>query len=256
MKVAHFECFAGIAGDMLLGALVDLGVDLEVLKNELKKLKIDDFDLQAERVLKKGISGTKVHVIYKEGHVHRHLKDIYTILDESELKPAIIEKAKIVFRKIAEAEAKIHNATPEKIHFHEVGAMDAIIDVVGSLIGLDLLGIEEITASPLHTGTGFVRAAHGLLPVPAPATLEILKGVPTYSMGVPKELVTPTGAALITTLAKEFTDRWNMTVDVVGYGAGTRDLEDIPNLLRINVGKKNSSYLATRPAPKVLTVKR
>jgi uncharacterized protein (TIGR00299 family) protein len=239
MKIAHFECFAGIAGDMILGALVDLGVDLEVLKGELQKLKIDNFDLQAEKVMKNGIAGTKVHVIYEEGHVHRHLKDIYTILEPSDLKLEIIEQAKAVFKKIADAEAKIHNTTPEKIHFHEVGAMDAIIDVVGALIGIDQLGIERITASPLHTGTGFVQCAHGMLPVPAPATLEILKGVPTYSLGIQKELVTPTGAALITTLASEFTDQWDMTVEAVGYGAGTRDLEKLPNLVRLNVGKKN-----------------
>lgn len=240
MQIAHFDCFAGIAGDMVLGALVDLGIEVEFLKEELKKLNIDEFDLKAEKVMKNGISGTKVHVLYEEGHVHRHLQDIYTILDGSDLKPAIVEQAKAVFKKIADAEAKIHNSDPFKIHFHEVGAMDAIIDIVGSLIGLDALGLERITASPLHTGTGFVKAAHGMLPVPAPATLEILRGIPTYSMGVQKELVTPTGAALITTVAAEFTDRWEMTAEKVGYGAGTRDLEQIPNLLRLSVGKKNS----------------
>lgn len=239
MKVAYFDCFAGIAGDMILGALVDIGVDLNVLKTELQKLKIDNFDLQAETVMKKGIAGTKVHVIYEEGHVHRHLKDIFAILDDSELKPEIVEQAKKVFQKIAEAEARVHNTTPEKIHFHEVGAMDAIIDVVGTLIGIDQLGVDEIIASPLHTGTGFVQCAHGMMPVPAPATLEILKGVPTYSLGIPKELVTPTGAALITTLASEFTDQWNLTVERVGYGAGTRDLEKLPNLVRLSIGKKN-----------------
>lgn len=239
MNIAYFDCFAGIAGDMILGALVDIGVDLEVLKAELQKLKIDHFDLRAEKVMKKGIAGTKVHVIYEEGHVHRHLKDIDAILDASELKPEIMEQAKKVFRVIAEAEARVHNTTPEKIHFHEVGAMDAIIDVVGTLLGMDQLGVEEIIASPLHTGTGFVQCAHGMMPVPAPATLEILKGVPTYSLGVPKELVTPTGAALITTLASEFTDKWDMTVERVGYGAGTRDLEKLPNLVRLCVGKKN-----------------
>lgn len=239
MKIAYFECFAGISGDMMLGALIDIGVDLELLKSELRKLKIDEFDLRAETVMKKGIAGTKVHVIYEEGHVHRHLQDIAAILDASELKPELREKAKQVFRKLAEAEARVHNTTPEKIHFHEVGAMDAIIDVVGTLIGMDQLGVDEIISSPLHTGTGFVQCAHGMMPVPAPATLAILEGVPTYSLGVPKELVTPTGAALITTLAGEFTDRWDMTVERVGYGAGTRDLENLPNLLRLCIGKKN-----------------
>nr|WP_205665639.1 nickel pincer cofactor biosynthesis protein LarC [Anoxybacter fermentans] len=240
MRIAHFDCFAGIAGDMILGALVDLGIDLEFLKAELKKLNIDDFDFKAERVVKKGVSGTKVHIVYEEGHVHRHLKDIYKILDESDLKSEIVEKAKEVFRKIAEAEAKVHNTTPEKIHFHEVGAMDAIIDVVGTLIGIDQLGVERITASPLHIGTGFVKCAHGMMPVPAPATLEILKGVPTYCWGIKKELVTPTGAALITTLANEFTNLKEMTVETIGYGAGSWDLDEIPNLLRLTVGKKNT----------------
>ncbi|MCK4260444.1 MAG: nickel pincer cofactor biosynthesis protein LarC [Halanaerobiales bacterium] len=240
MKIAHFDCFAGIAGDMILGALVDQGVDLKFLQDELKKLNIDEFELKVERVVKKGVSGTKVHVIFEEGHVHRHLKDIYEILDASDLKVEIIQQAKEVFRKIAVAEAKVHNTTPEKIHFHEVGAMDAIIDVVGTLIGIDQLGVERITASPLHIGTGFVKCAHGMMPVPAPATLEILKGVPTYCQGISKELVTPTGAALITTLAEEFTNHKEMTVESIGYGAGTRDLEQIPNLLRLTVGKKNS----------------
>lgn len=240
MKIAHFDCFAGIAGDMLLGALIDQGVDLEYLKSELKKLKIDEFELQVERVVKKGVSGTKIHVLYEEGHVHRHLKDIHEILDTSDLDLDIITQAKEVFQKIAVAEAKVHNTTPEKIHFHEVGAMDAIIDVVGTLIGIHQLGVEQITASPLHIGAGFVKCAHGMMPVPAPATLEILKGVPTYCRGVKKELVTPTGAALITTLADEFTDQKEMTVDSIGYGAGTRDLDQIPNLLRLTVGKKNN----------------
>lgn len=237
--IAHFECFAGIAGDMLLGALVDQGVELKYIAEELKKLKIDQFELKAEQVIKKGVSGTKVHVIYEEGHVHRHLSDIEEILDQSDLKEDIILQAKQVFKKIAVAEAKVHGTTVDKIHFHEVGAMDAIIDVVGTLIGIDQLGVEEITASPLHTGTGFVKCAHGKMPVPAPATLEILKGIPTYCTGIKKELVTPTGAALITTLASEFTENKAMTVESIGYGAGTRDLEEIPNLLRLKVGKKN-----------------
>ena len=239
MGIAHFECFAGIAGDMLLGALVDQGVDINYLTRELKKLNIDDFELKTEKVIKKGVSGTKVHVIYEEGHVHRHLSDIEEILDESDLKEEIVSQAKQVFKKIAEAEAKVHGTTVDKIHFHEVGAMDAIIDVVGTLIGIDKLEVEEITASPLHTGTGFVKCAHGKMPVPAPATLEILKGVPTYCTGIKKELVTPTGAALITTLASEFTEKKEMTVESIGYGAGTRDLEEIPNQLRLKVGKKN-----------------
>lgn len=239
MRIAHFDCFAGIAGDMILGALVDLGIDLDFLQNELKKLKIDDFELTAEQVVKKGVVGTKVNVIYEEGQVHRHLKDIHLILDESDLNSEIIEQAKEVFEKLAAAEAKIHNTIPEKIHFHEVGAMDAIIDVVGSLIGINELGVERITASPLHIGTGFVKCAHGLMPVPAPATLEILKGIPTYCKGISKELVTPTGAVLIATLADQFTTTREMTVEAIGYGAGTRDLEQIPNLLRLTVGKKN-----------------
>ncbi len=236
MKIAHFQCSAGISGDMMLGALVDAGLDFARLEQEINKLNISGYRLEHHRVVKNGISGTKVDVIINEKHVHRHLRDIKEIIENSNLASLVKEKCSIVFGKIAEAEAKVHNSTKEEIHFHEVGSLDAIIDVVGSVVGLDLLGVEKVTASKIHVGTGYTKCAHGTILLPAPATLELLQGVPVYCQGIEKELVTPTGAALITTLAESFGEMPSMSVTDIGYGAGTRDL-DIPNLLRISLGE-------------------
>ncbi|KZL93620.1 nickel pincer cofactor biosynthesis protein LarC [Clostridium magnum] len=235
MKIAYFQCVAGISGDMVLGSLVDNGLKLNVLKEELMKLRIP-FDLEAEKVMKRGICCTKVNVIVKEEHVHRHLSDIKAIVEESELNPEVKERIIQVFTRLAEAEAKVHNTTVESIHFHEVGALDSIIDICGSVIGMNLLGVEKVYSSPIHVGTGFVECAHGIIPLPAPAVIELLKGVEVYSKGIEKELVTPTGAAIITTLCDEFGKIPNMNIETCGYGAGTRDLE-IPNLLRVCIGE-------------------
>ncbi|ABB16071.1 nickel pincer cofactor biosynthesis protein LarC [Carboxydothermus hydrogenoformans] len=237
MKIAYFHCFAGISGDMILGALIDAGLDFEQLKADLAKLSLDGYELQVKKVKKQGISATKVDVIIEEEHAHRHLQDIKKIISESSLPEVVKEKSIQVFTRLAEAEAKVHQTTLEKVHFHEVGAKDAIVDIVGAVIGLWRLGIEEVYSSPIHTGMGFTQSAHGKIPVPAPATLELLKGCPIYSEGIEAELTTPTGAAILTSFCKEYGDMPLMEVTQIGYGAGERDLE-IPNVLRLSIGIK------------------
>ncbi len=235
MKTAYFDCFAGIAGDMVLGALVDLGLDIEKLKAELQKLNVSGWDITAEKVKKKGIAGTHVTVVTEEQKAHRHLHHITDIINNSALSDSVKDKSTAIFSNLAEAEAKVHDTTIDKIHFHEVGALDAIVDIVGTVVGLELLGIGKISSSPIVTGYGFVDCEHGKMPVPAPATAELLKDVPSYAGEISKELTTPTGAAIITTLGTFFGARPQMKIERVGYGAGTRDLE-IPNLLRVMVG--------------------
>ncbi|MCF8129186.1 MAG: nickel pincer cofactor biosynthesis protein LarC [Deltaproteobacteria bacterium] len=238
MKIAYFDCFSGASGDMILGALMDAGLSLEILKAELAKLKLTHYDLIVEKIDKKGIAGSQAIVMVEEDHHHhhhRHLSDIRTIIENSDLESGIKEKSIGIFTRLAEAEAKVHHTTIDHIHFHEVGAMDAIIDVVGSVAGLAALGIEKIICSPLHVGAGTVECAHGTLPVPAPATVELIQGKPIYSTGVKGELLTPTGAAILTTLASEFGSMPAMTLETTGYGAGNADIS-IPNLLRIAIG--------------------
>jgi len=173
MRIAYFDCFSGISGDMILGALIDAGLDIEELKSELKKLKLTGYDISTKRTEKKGISGTKFEVIVLEKHQERHLSDIFEIIEHSSLDRKIKNKAKEVFSALAKVEAEIHNQPVEKVHFHEVGAIDALIDIVGVMIGMQRLNIEQVVASKLHVGTGFVQCAHGTLPVPAPATTKI-----------------------------------------------------------------------------------
>jgi len=244
LKIIYFDCFAGVSGDMILGALVDAGLDIELLKNELSKLKIDGFRISSEKAVKNGITGTRMLIETDEQKAHRHLRHIVEIIDDSNLDDEIKTKSKNIFTRLAEAEAKIHNTTPEKIHFHEVGALDAIIDIVGSVIGLRLLGIEKIFASRIHVGTGFVDCQHGRIPLPAPATVELLKGIPVYSTGIESELTTPTGAAILSTLADSFGTIPDMNVQSSGYGAGNADLQ-IPNLLRVVIGEQDDSRYET-----------
>jgi pyridinium-3,5-bisthiocarboxylic acid mononucleotide nickel chelatase len=238
MKIAYFDCFSGASGDMILGALMDAGLSLEILKTELAKLKLTHYDLNVEKIAKKGIAGSQAIVIVEEEHhhYHRHLADIRAIIENSDLETNIKEKSIDIFTRLAEAEAKVHQTTVDQIHFHEVGAMDAIIDVVGSVAGLAALGIEKIVCSALHVGAGTVECAHGTLPVPAPATVALIQGKPIYSTGVQGELLTPTGAAILTTLASEFGPMPAMTLEATGYGAGTADIS-IPNFLRIAIGE-------------------
>lgn len=238
MKIAYFDCFAGASGDMLLGALLDSGLSVEALKIELAKLHLTHYDLQHKKVVKKGIGGSQALVIIDQDHHHhhhRHLSDIAEIIENSDLTPSVKTKSIRIFKRLAEAEAKVHQTTVENIHFHEVGAMDAIIDVVGTVAGLELLGINTVYCSPLHVGSGFIECAHGTLPVPAPATAELIRNIPVYSTGVKGELLTPTGAAVLTTLAVEFGSMPAMIVDTWGYGAGTSE-PAIPNLLRMAMG--------------------
>ena len=238
MKVAYFDCFAGISGDMTLGALVDAGLSFSVLKSELDKLSVREFTLSQRRVEKHGIAGTKIDVNAREGHVHRHLKDVLEIINNSEISASAKEKAARVFQKLAEAEAKIHGTTIEAVHFHEVGAVDAIVDVVGAIVGLELLEIEAIYASKFRFGSGHTRGAHGAMPVPVPAVVEMTKGFPSERTDIPYELVTPTGAALLTALASNIGETIQLRTESTGYGAGTRDVEQVPNLLRVEIGER------------------
>jgi len=239
MQIAYFDCFAGASGDMILGSLMDVGLELDQLKAELAKLHLTHYDLQMKKVVKKGIGGCQALVVVDEDHHHqhhRHLADIKNIIAESDLEDSIRQRSIAIFTRLAEAEAKVHRTGIEQIHFHEVGAMDAIIDVVGAVAGIEALGIQKIFCSPLHLGSGTVECAHGTLPVPAPATAELVKGRPVYSTGVLGELLTPTGAAILTTLASDFGPMPAMSVERIGYGAGTSE-PAIPNLLRVMIGR-------------------
>jgi len=236
MKIAYFDCFSGASGNMIVGALINSGIDSKDFQKEIDKLGLAGFTLGFEKSKKKGIAGTHFSVDVKEDQPHRNLSDILTIIKNSSLKNSIKKQSESIFRRLAEAEAKIHDTTPEKIHFHEVGAVDSIIDIVGAVIGLDILGVQEVRVSRLHVGTGTVQCAHGTLPVPAPATLELLQDTPVYSTGIQSELVTPTGAAILTTLSQRFGEMPSMQIQTIGYGLGSRDLE-IPNFLRLAVGE-------------------
>jgi uncharacterized protein (TIGR00299 family) protein len=236
MKLAYFDCFSGISGDMTLGALVDAGCAVEHLRAELGGLKVPGWELTAEKVWKNGMAATYVKVKTEDQSKNRSLSAILEILEKSRLAAEVRERAGLIFRALGEAEARVHDVPLEKIHFHEVGAVDAIVDIVGACIGFHALGIEKFACSPLNVGGGTAKMAHGTLPVPAPATANLLQGKPTYSNGVQKELVTPTGAAIVATLCDSFGPQPAMSVSAIGYGAGTADLEGQPNVLRIMVG--------------------
>src|SRR3989338_8073231 len=237
MKTAYFDCFSGISGDMIVGALLDLGLDSHFLKNELKKLDLKDYEITVKKIVKKGIAATKFNVIGKpHNHEEHNLKEINEIIEKSKLDNEAKSMIKKIFLKIADAEAKTHNKPIDKIHFHEIGAIDTIIDVAGAVIGFKKLGIEKIYCSKLNVGSGFVEFSHGKWPVPAPATAEILKGIPVYNNNVEAELVTQTGAAIITTLCSNFGEMPTMKLEKIGYGAGSKDLEH-PNILRVLFGE-------------------
>ena len=237
MKIAYFDCFSGISGDMTVGALLDAGLKIEILEKELKKLGLSGYQLEVNKVVKKGISATQFKVKIEEEGVERRFEDILTILEKSKLDEEIKERTKKIFFNIAQAESKIHQKDIDKIHFHEIGGLDSIIDITSAVIGIKTLGIEEIYSSALPVGKGFVKCAHGVIPVPAPATLELLKNIPTYSGGIESEMITPTGAAIIGTLAKSFGERPLMKIERTGYGAGEKEFT-IPNLLRVSIGEK------------------
>src|SRR5215467_212802 len=237
MKLAYFDCFSGISGDMTLGAIVDAGCPLETLRGGLQVLEVPGWTLSAEKVWKSGMAATLVRVTTEDQAKHRGLAAILEILDKSQLPEAVRQNASAIFRKLGEAEASVHDVPLEKIHFHEVGAVDAIVDIVGASIGFAALGIESFACSPLNVGGGTAKMAHGVLPVPAPATAKLLEGKPTYSNGVQKELVTPTGAAIVATLCDFFGPQPAMSVSSIGYGAGALDLEGQPNVVRVMVGQ-------------------
>ncbi len=237
MRIAYFDCFSGISGDMILGALVDAGLQVKALRQELAKLSLPGWELRAQRTERGGISATQVEVAVAHQEGERGLSEILEILARSQIDAQVLNKAKGIFSRLAEAEAKIHGIQPQEVHFHEVGAMDAIVDVVGSVIGLKLLGIHRVYSSALRVGSGFLHCRHGNLPVPAPATLELLRDVPIVISDMEGELVTPTGAAIITELAESFHHRPSLGLERIGYGAGKRDLEQVPNVLRILIGQ-------------------
>lgn len=270
MNILYMDCFSGISGNMTIGAFLDLGVEEKFLLAELKKLNVDGYKIETSKKFKNGIESTYFNVILcdcvhehahtdddnhlQEGecshshennkrhylHKHRNLKDVEKLIDESELSDRIKELSKKMFSFVAVAEAKIHGITIDEVHFHEVGAIDSIIDIVGTAICIDSLNIEKVVVSKLQVGTGFVKCQRGLIPIPAPATLEIIKNknIPVYSKGVQGELVTPTGAAIVAALADEFGNQPEMQIEKIGYGAGYEDFE-IPNVVRLIIGKKN-----------------
>jgi hypothetical protein len=259
MKVLYLDCIAGISGDMLLGALIDLGLDVKVLRRELAKLKLDEFEISARRDQRQAITGIKFDVLVREPHCSlltphpahhgRTCREIKQLIESSKLGHDVKRRAAGAFRRLAEAEGKIHGMAPEKVHFHEVGAVDSIVDFVGACIGLRELGVEKVVASaPLRTGYGFVDCAHGRFPVPAPATAELLKGVPTFAGDEEAELITPTGAALLREFATEFGPMPPMAVQAVGYGLGARQLPKTPNVLRALLGETAGAREADRIA--------
>jgi len=284
MKIAYFDCFSGISGDMVLGALVDAGLDVDSLRNELAKLNLEQLEFTCERTERHAIAGShvKVHIrgeaiadadehhlelphtsderghehehehedthehghshedSHTHSHEHHHLEDILTLIRDSHLDQRIRDTSCAVFERLAVAESTVHGSPPEKVHLHEVGALDAVVDIVGAVAGLHLLGVEKVYSSPLSFGTGFVRCAHGRYPVPVPGVLALCQGIPSIQTGIRSELVTPTGAALITTLASQFGPAPVFSQTAVGYGAGSRDLEEIPNMLRVRLGEMSS----------------
>lgn len=243
MTIAYFDCFSGISGDMILGALVDAGLDINALRIELAKLNLRGYAISSERVVRSGLSATKVHVsLDKEEQPARRLEDIIKIIRISPLSTAVKNMSIEIFERLAEAEAKVHGTTKEHLHFHELGAVDAILDIVGASIGLEMLGVTKVVSSPINLGSGSLHTGHGRLPVPAPATAELLKGIPVYSSSIAFELTTPTGAAVISTLAKTFGPLPQIKSSGIGYGAGGKDLPGRPNVLRVFLGEDAPTY--------------
>lgn len=239
VNTAYFDCFSGAAGDMFLGALLDAGLPREELQDQLAALAVTGFRLHVEKKISASISATRVTIEMAGDQPHRSWRAIQTLLAESDLPEPVRDKSHRIFRLLAEAEGKIHNCPPEEVHFHEVGGLDAIIDIVGTVIGLEWLGVEKIYCSPLPMPSGWVRCRHGDLPLPAPAVCELLAGVPVYGVELRQELLTPTAAAIIRGLAAEFGPMPPMTITSTGYGAGSRDSADgRPNLLRIFTGRQ------------------
>jgi uncharacterized protein (TIGR00299 family) protein len=271
-RLLYFDCFSGISGDMVLGALLDAGLPFDELKRALGTLAVSGYHVHADRVLRAGVSATKFTVhehdhaqdadhhdddVHQHDHSHEHshepghahaaahphksLPEIFGLIDASALSPSGRDRAKALFQRLAEAEAAIHEMPVEQVHLHEVGAVDSIVDIVGAVFGLEWFGADRIVASPLNVGGGMVQSAHGLFPVPAPATVRLLGGAPIYSGSVQKELVTPTGALIVSSYASSFGPIPAMTVEHVGYGAGDNDFASTPNVLRVLVGRPTAN---------------
>jgi uncharacterized protein (TIGR00299 family) protein len=239
MNIAYLDTIGGIAGDMMLSAFISAGLSLDELAAELAKLPLRGFELVGSHVQQSGIDAVHIEVVIThQPQGHRHLRNIYSIIDQSTLSARVKEQAKAIFATIAEAEAKIHNTTPEKVHFHEVGAVDSIIDIVGAAICLEKFNIDRVYSSPVKLGSNsFIQAEHGRMPVPTPATFEILKNYPTTLTSIPHELTTPTGAAIIKTLSSGILDEEVIRISTIGYGAGTKQSDTLPNLLRVAIGE-------------------
>ena len=237
MRRAYIDCSSGISGDMMLGALFDVGVPADELLAELKKVDVGYYEFRRVRAMRSGVAATKVEIKVEAKQPSRHMSDIEELIGKSALDKKVKSRALQVFSYLAEAEGKVHDRPPEKVHFHEVGAVDSILDIVGCSIGVEWLGVDEFTASMVNVGGGCIETQHGLYPVPAPASAELLRNVPTYSSGVEAELVTPTGAALLRSWVTRFGPMPAMKVDRIGYGAGSRDIPKQPNVVRLMVGE-------------------
>jgi uncharacterized protein (TIGR00299 family) protein len=237
MRVAYLDPFSGVSGDLFLGALVDVGVPIADLQSAVDRLGVDGLKLSAAPVVRGGIGATKVDVTYPEQHEHRHLRDIVALVEASSLPDGVRHQAIAVFRHLAEVEASVHGVDTEEVHFHEVGAADAIADVVGTVVGLGALDVDRLLVGTINVGSGSVRCAHGVLPVPAPATLGLLKGWRCRAAGPARELTTPTGAALVTILGSQVDSLPEMRIERSGHGAGDGDFPDWSNVLRLVVGE-------------------
>ncbi|MEI7522952.1 MAG: nickel pincer cofactor biosynthesis protein LarC [Mariniphaga sp.] len=243
MRILYYDCFAGISGDMNLGAMIDLGVDPSYLTVELQKLNIQGFHLEISKDSRRGISGTKATVIIEnpENEKHRHLRHIEELINQSSLSDGVKAKSIQIFDLIAEAEAKVHQIDKQRVHFHEVGALDSIADIVGAAICLEYLKVDRVFSSSIQLGGGTVKCAHGLMPVPAPATVEIIKTIPVKTGLVQHEATTPTGAAILVAITDEFTDQINFPIQKIAYGIGQRDISDLPNVLRVYLSEFDSN---------------
>ncbi|MDI6801553.1 MAG: nickel pincer cofactor biosynthesis protein LarC [Thermodesulfovibrionales bacterium] len=244
MKIAYFDCFSGISGDMCLGAIIDAGADIGIIKRELKKIPVKGYDLALKKVDRAGISSSKVDVILQKSKVKsqksevKKWKDIEKIIKASSLSDKIKQRGLHIFKRLFETEARVHGEPFEKIHLHELGGIDCIVDIFGTIIGIDALGVEKIYVSSINLGSGTINTVHGALPVPAPATIELLKSYPVYASDIPFELTTPTGAAIITGLDSTFSPIPKMNVHKIGYGAGNKDIKTMPNTLRLFIGER------------------
>lgn len=241
MKILYYDCFAGISGDMNLGALIDLGVDPDYLKAELQKLNIEGFHLEVQKDIRRGVSGTKATVVIEnqENEKHRHLRHVEELINQSTLSPEVKFLSLKIFDLIAVAEGKVHNISKERVHFHEVGALDSIADIVGAAICLDYLKVDKVMSAPIQLGGGMVKCAHGIMPVPAPATALIVQHVPVRTGLVQHEATTPTGAAILVATVDEFTDRIDFKIDKTAYGIGQRDVSEVPNVLRVYLSESD-----------------